>query len=104
MLPLSFRDTDIPNQLRICIISNINGWSAVIKMWPEQYAFVDNDHWHKIAAVAPNTFVALDRQLKMEIKLHEDGGASGWLMMALPSRQLSGGEFVPEKIVSFAMR
>lgn len=67
------------------------------------YAYVDNDHWHKIVAVAPNTFVALDRQLKMEINLH-DGDASGWLTMVVPAQQLSGGGFVPEKIVSFVMR
>ena len=99
------------------------------KMWPDHYdeykgaytlangqtlsirsfglnmvAFVDNDRWHKIVAVAPNTFIALDRQLKMEINLMKDDQASGWVTMVVPARQLSSGETVPEKIVSFAMR
>lgn len=82
-----------------------NGQTLYIRsLGSNMYAFVDNDQWHKIVTVAPNTFVALDRQLKMEINLHEDDGASGWLTMMVPSRQLSGGGFVPEKIVSFAMR
>jgi hypothetical protein len=82
-----------------------NGQTLYIRsLGSNMYAFVDNDQWHKIVAVAPNTFVALDRQLKMEINLHEDDGASGWLTMIVPSRQLSGGGFVPEKIVSVAMR
>jgi hypothetical protein len=68
------------------------------------YAYVDNDRWHKIVAVAPNTFVALDRQLKMEINLLDDDNASGWVTMVVPAQQLSSGELVPEKIVSFAMR
>lgn len=68
------------------------------------YAYVDHDRWHKIVAVAPNTFVALDRQLKMEINLAEDEQASGWVTMVVPARQLSSGEKVPEKVVTFAMR
>lgn len=103
--------------------------AAYKKMWPDQYeqykggynlsngqmlsirsfglnmyAYVDNDRWHKIVAVAPNTFVALDQKLKMEINLLEDGDASGWVTMVVPSQRLSSGEIVPEKTVSFAMR
>jgi hypothetical protein len=99
------------------------------KMWPDQYeaykgaynlsngqtlsirsfgtnmvAYIDNDKWHKLVAVAPNTFVALDRQLKMEINLLDDGDANGWVHMVVPAQKLSSGEIVPEKVVSFAMR
>ncbi|NGZ87379.1 hypothetical protein [Duganella aceris] len=99
------------------------------KMWPDQYeaykgaynlsngqtlsirsfgtnmvAYIDNEKWHKLVAVAPNTFVALDRQLKMEINLHDDGDANGWVHMVVPAQKLSSGEIVPEKVMSFAMR
>jgi len=132
MLPLAIQAQEQSDTVSVPVRANdlrIELPDSYKKMWPEQfddykrgytlsngqtlyirslgsnmYAFVDNDHWHKIVAVAPNTFVALDRQLKMEINLHEDDGASGWLTMIVPSRQLSGGGFVPEKIVSFAMR
>jgi hypothetical protein len=132
MLPLVIQAQEQSDTVSVPVRANdlrIELPDSYKKMWPEQfddykrgytlsngqtlyirslgsnmYAFVDNDQWHKIVAVAPNTFVALDRQLKMEINLHEDDGASGWLTMIVPSRQLSGGGFVPEKIVSFAMR
>jgi hypothetical protein len=77
---------------------------SVISRGSNMYAHVDDGQWHKIAAVAPNTFVALDRQLKMEINLAEGAEATGWVTMVVPAWQLSSGETVPEKIVSFAMR
>jgi hypothetical protein len=76
---------------------------SVISRGTNMYAYVDNDKWHKIAAVAPNIFVALDRQLKMEINLLEGGEANGWVAMVVPAQQLSSGEIIPEKIVYFAM-
>jgi hypothetical protein len=68
------------------------------------YAYVDNQAWHKIVAVAPNTFVALDQQLKMEINLRDNDEVSGWVTMVVPAQRLSSGEVVPEKTVSLAMR
>jgi len=131
MLPLAVHAQEQSDTVSVPVRANdlrIELPDSYKKMWPEQfddykraytlsngqtlyirslgsnmYAFVDNDPWHKIVAVAPNTFVALDRQLKMQIDLREED-ASGWLTMVVPSRQLSGGGFVPEKVVSFAMR
>jgi len=131
MLPLAIHAQEQSDTVSVPVRANdlrIELPDSYKKMWPEQfddykraytlsngqtlyirslgsnmYAFVDNDPWHKIVAVAPNTFVALDRQLKMQIDLREDD-AKGWLTMVLPSRQLSGAGFVPETVVSFAMR
>lgn len=77
---------------------------SIVSRGLNMYAHIDDDQWHKIAVAAPNTFVALDRQLKMEINLVERGEPKGWVIMVVPARQLSSGEVVPEKIVSFAMR
>jgi hypothetical protein len=76
---------------------------SIISRGTNMYAYVGNDKWHKIAAIAPNTFVALDRKLKMEINLLGEEQANGWVTMVVPAQQLSSGEIVPEKIVYFAM-
>ena len=82
-----------------------NGQTLSIRSFGyNMYAYVDRDRWHKIVAVAPNTFVALDRKLKMEINLLGEDDANGWVTMVVPAQQLSSGELAPEKIVTFAMR
>ena len=82
-----------------------NGQTLTIRsLGANMYAYIDSGSWHKIVAVAPNIFVALDRQLKMEINLRGEDDVSGWVTMVLPARKLSGGGFAPEKVVSFAMR
>lgn len=68
------------------------------------YARIDGEPWHKIVAAAPNTFVALDRQLKMEINLQDDDRVKGWVLMVVPPRTLAGGEFVPQRVLRVAMR
>jgi hypothetical protein len=77
---------------------------SIVGRGSNMYAYVDNDRHHKIAAVGPNTFVALDRQLKMQINLRDGGEPDGWVTMVVPAQRLSSGEIVPEKTVSFAMR
>ena len=66
------------------------------------YARIDGEPWHKIVAAAPNTFVALDRQLKMEINLLDDDKVQGWVTMVVPARTLASGEVVPERVVRLA--
>lgn len=68
------------------------------------YARVDDGPWHKIVVAAPNTFVALDRQLKMEINLHDNDEVSGWVTMAAPAEQLANGAPSPQRAVRLAMR
>lgn len=68
------------------------------------YARVDDGQWHRIVVTAPNTFVALDRQLKMEIKLLDDERVSGWVTMVVPERTLANGVVMPERAVRLAVR
>jgi hypothetical protein len=68
------------------------------------YARVDDDRWHKIVVAAPHTFVALDRQLKLELNLLGDERVSGWVTMVVPARQLADGAPAPERVVRLAMR
>jgi len=68
------------------------------------YARVDDGPWHKIVVAAPNTFVALDRQLKMEIRLLDDERVSGWVTMVVPGQTLANGVVMPERAVSLALR
>lgn len=68
------------------------------------YARIDNGQWHKLVAAAPNTFVALDRQLKMEINLLDDEKVSGWVTMVVPQQTLASGVVLPERAVRLAVR
>lgn len=68
------------------------------------HARIDDGQWHKIVVTAPNTFVALDRQLEMEIKLLDDEKVSGWVTLVVPGRALANGVVVPERAVRLAVR
>ncbi len=68
------------------------------------YARIDDEPWHKIVAIAPNTFVAMDRQLKMEINLLDDEKVSGWVTMVVPQEKLANGVTVPERVLRLATR
>lgn len=68
------------------------------------YARVDDGRWHKIVVAAPNTFVALDRQLKLELNLLGDERVAGWVTMVVPSTALAGGAPATERVVRLAMR
>lgn len=103
--------------------------AAYYKMWPEDYrdlmaqyslsngqtlsivarglsmyAFVDQDRPHKIVTTARNTYVALDRQLKLELDRQAEDGAHGWLTMVVPARKLADGRLLPEQTVQLALR
>lgn len=77
---------------------------SIISRGTNMYAYVDQGREHKIVATGRDSYVALDRQLKMEIHLDEESGARGWVAMVVPARQLSDGGVVPEQVVRLAMR
>lgn len=54
------------------------------------YAEVGNEGRHRLVAAAAGKFVALDRQLEMELNEHDDGTITGTLTMVVPSSQVSG--------------
>ncbi|MBA5690389.1 hypothetical protein [Rugamonas apoptosis] len=54
------------------------------------YAEVDNEGRHRLMPAAANTFVATDRQLKLELNEHDDGTITGALTMVVPATQISG--------------
>lgn len=68
------------------------------------YARVDDGQWHRIVVAASNTFVALDRQLKMEINRLGDDQVGGWVTMVVPPEKLANGALSPERVVRLAMR
>lgn len=54
------------------------------------YAEIDTLGQHEVVGAASNTFVALDRQLKLRIDLDRNGGAGGELLMVVPQNQVAG--------------
>jgi hypothetical protein len=64
------------------------------------YAEVDGQATHEIVATTPNTFVALDRKLKMRIDLVSDDEARGELLMAVPAQPVAGNTEPGEKLVA----
>ncbi|RFP18959.1 hypothetical protein D0T23_04025 [Duganella sp. BJB475] len=77
---------------------------SIVARGTNMYAFVDQGPAHKIVATGRNNYVALDRQLKMEIDLQGSNGASGSVTMVVPSQSLSDGRVVPEQVVLLAFR
>lgn len=75
---------------------------SISKHGDSMYASVD-DTPHKIAAIAPNTFVALDKQLKMHINLLDNGDVSGDVLMVVPAQKLSDGTVQGERLLYVAM-
>jgi hypothetical protein len=57
-----------------------------------RYAQIDDSNQHEIIAVAPNAFVAQDKQLRMRIDLSEDGKGRGELNYLLPPLFSSEGQ------------
>ncbi len=77
---------------------------SIVSRGTNMYAFIDQGPQHKIVSTSRNNYVALDRQLKMEIDLSGDNGASGSVTMVVPSRSLSDGSVIPEQVVLLAFR
>ena len=57
-----------------------------------RYAQIDDSNQHEIIAVAPNAFVAQDKQLRMRIDLSEDGKGKGELNYILPPQFSAEGQ------------
>lgn len=67
------------------------------------YAEVGDEGEHRLVAANHNTFVALDRKLKVRIDLGDGGEAGGEVLMAVPMRVAATGE-VEEVVVRLAAR
>lgn len=63
------------------------------------YAEIDRQGTHRIVAASPDSFVALDRQLKMRIDLKQDGTVGGELTMVVPRKQFAGSDEAPQQEV-----
>jgi hypothetical protein len=68
------------------------------------YAKLSNQDWHKIVAIAPNAFVALDEQLKIRIDLHDNGDVSGEVLMVVPMLEKVGGISGKDQLELIAFR
>jgi uncharacterized cupredoxin-like copper-binding protein len=68
------------------------------------YAEIDKQGKHEIVGTASNTFVALDRQLKLRLDLDRDGGAKGELLMAVPQTAVAGQAPAEPQYVLVALR
>ena len=55
----------------------------------KKYAAIEGGAWHEIAATRANTFVSLDKQLKMTIDLADNGDASGEVLIAAGPQQVA---------------
>src|SRR5471030_3241431 len=77
---------------------------SIVSRGTNMYAVIDSGPLHKIVSTSHNNYVALDRQLKMEIVRHDDENVSGSVTMVVPSQSLSDGRFMPEQVVLLAFR
>lgn len=79
-----------------------NGQTLYLRRVDKKYfARLDEQAEHQIVATASNTFVALDRQLKMSIDLERYGKASGELLIAAPRQDVADGS---ARIIQLAFR
>ncbi|WP_295998658.1 hypothetical protein [Rugamonas sp.] len=93
--------SDYSNYIKLYSLSN--GMTlSIFSRGDTMYASTDHT-WHKIVAVSPNTFVALDKQLKMHINLLDNDGASGDLLMVVPAQTLADHTILGEKVLYVAM-
>lgn len=67
------------------------------------YAKVIGYDEHEIVATANNAFVALDRQLKVRIDLHDNGDVGGELVMVVPAQKHSSFDASEEKTMQLAL-
>ena len=77
---------------------------AIVARGMNMYAYLDDGVPHKIVSTSRDNYVALDRQLKMEIVPGGESGARGWVTMVVPARTLADGGTVPAQLVRLAMR
>ena len=61
----------------------------------KKYAKLEGGVWHEIVATRENSFVSLDKQLRMTIVLADNGDASGELLIYQPERFSRAGAHRP---------
>jgi hypothetical protein len=82
-----------------------NGSSVTLtRSGNRMYAEVDQQGKHEIVGAASNTFVALDRQLKLRIDLDGNGGAAGEMLMVVPQTAVAGAAPAEPKLLLVAFR
>lgn len=82
-----------------------NGQVLVLKrVGTRMYAEVGDMGRHQIVAVSSNTFVALDRQLKVRIDLADSGEVGGELLMVVPGSSVAGADPGQDRLLRVAFR
>lgn len=70
----------------------------------KMYANLEGEPAHEVVATASNTFVALDRKLKMTIDLLPNGEVRGQLLIVLPAERVASGDITGEKMLVVDLR
>ncbi|WP_295996746.1 hypothetical protein [Rugamonas sp.] len=82
-----------------------NGQTLIVRSWGARlYAALDDQPQHELAATGDHGFAARDGQLKIYIDLHDDGRASGQLLIATPPRQLADGSMSAQEPLALTLR
>jgi hypothetical protein len=68
------------------------------------YAEIEDQGAHQIVVTAPDTFVALDRQLQVRFEFDSLGDVGGEVLMMVPSRGVAGESAAPAQLVRMAIR
>lgn len=68
------------------------------------YGEINEEGMHKLVAASPNTFVALDRSLKVTINLNGTDDASGEVLIAAPRQRMADGTWSEGKVITTALR
>ncbi|HEY8097325.1 MAG TPA: hypothetical protein VIE65_14690 [Methylobacter sp.] len=71
----------------------------------KKYAALHGEAWHELVAVAGNSFVAKDRQLKVTLDRNDDGEVSGGeVFIVVPADRISKNSPRKQQVQSVAMR
>lgn len=82
-----------------------NGMTLVLfNIGHGMYAKLGGQESHRIVATAANTFVALDKQLKMTIDLKENGEASGEVLFVAPALVHANGSVTNGQLIASTFR
>ncbi|MFM2087383.1 MAG: hypothetical protein RLZZ237_2252 [Pseudomonadota bacterium] len=79
-----------------------NGDTLQLRAGGSMYARIGDQQEHRIIATGRNSFVALDRQLKVRIDHNNDGSVGGELVMVVPAQQLADGSMRAETVAALA--
>jgi hypothetical protein len=82
-----------------------NGMTLVLfNIGHGMYAKLNGEDSHRIVATAANTFVALDKQLKMTIDRKENGEVSGEVLFVVPAQIHANGNVIGEHFIASTFR